>query len=45
MNIIDMGAWDYFESGDDSVDTFTKKVDALYTYLKSFFQLTLRGLH
>ena len=30
MNMIDMGAWLYFKSGDDPFDAFAKKVDVLY---------------
>ena len=39
MNMIDMGAWDYFKFGDDSFDAFAKKVDYLYPCLKSFLKI------
>ena len=39
MNLIDMGALDYFKSGDGSFDAIAKKIDALYPCLKSFLRI------
>ena len=40
--MIDIGAWDYFHSGDGSFDALAKKIVAFYTCLKSFLEVMLK---
>ena len=39
MDMIDMGAWDYFKHGGDSFDALAKKFDTLNPCLKSFMKV------
>ena len=41
-NMIDMSAWDNFNSGDGSFDALAKKDDALYPCLKNFLEVKLK---
>ena len=40
--MIDMGAWDNFNSGDGSYDVLAKKVDVLYPCLKNFLDVKVK---
>ena len=40
--MIDIGAWDYFHSGDVPFDALAKKIAAIYPCLKSFLEVKVK---